>query len=282
MYKLNRIKTPMNKTRIISSILTIIFVILLIPVNRVMSQDGEERQKTPPEKECEEKKPKSLEKTKTGIDDFQSIIELETSINKGEIIFNYTKFQEVMDTSKDEYHTYAECIFNYSEKRILGNVGLSQGTVQANTPNIDWMDPKASCLSLDKLRGIMDDTAPNQLLLPLLDTNAAYSEYLDALVTLYQMQGREGGSDDTAIDAFLAAAQKYTNINLLVDMEKEVSLVVMNMAFIELKELRSSFVMHVQFQCMLNNLEKYRKWLGDIRTIVEGLPTKLEDASISK
>lgn len=254
----------------------------MLPAYNAMSQDGEERQKTAPEKECEEKKPKSLEKTKTGIDDFQSIIDLETGINKGEIIFNYTKFEEVMNTSKDEYHTYAECIFNYSEKRILGNVGLSKGTVQANTPNIDWMDPKASCLSLENLRGIMDDTAPNQLLLPLLDTNAAYSEYLDALVTLYQIQGREGGSDDTAIDAFLAAAQKYTNINLMVDMEKEVSLVVMNMAFIELKELRSSFIMHVQFQCMLNNLEKYRKWLGDIRTIVEGLPTKLEDASMSK
>jgi hypothetical protein len=277
----------MNKIRITSLILTITFLSLFIPANLAMSQDATE--KTPPEKECEEKKPKFLEEA--GIDDFKYLVDLEAQIDKGGVVFDYNKFQEILDENKTEYHKYVECIFNYAEKEILGNVGLSNGTIQANTPNspdvIDWMDPPAACLSYDKLNVIVNNTAPNQLLTPLLTIQGNYSDYLDALVALYKFRGQGIGLEDkelslTAIEEFSQKAALYTNMDLQIDMEKEMSIVAMNMAFTELKELRTSFVMHVQFQCMLNNLEKYRKWLGDIRTMVEAFPGRLEDASMSK
>ena len=267
----------MSRKRITSLILITTFISLIFPAYNVFSQE-EIKRPTAPEKECEELKPTfSVMYT-----DLQMRL-----IDEPDFEYNYSDFQNAFDEANEKYHKYVECIFNYAEKTILGNVGLSKGTIQANTPNIDWMDPQAACLTSDKLKEIKKNTEPNQLLAPLLDIQKEYADHLDNLVKFYQEQGKETGTGEdaiytTGVEQALIKISAQGAIERQAKAEKEMSLVSMNMAFNELKELRLSFFMHVQFQCMLNNLEKYRKWLGDIRTMVEGLPTMLEDASMTK
>jgi hypothetical protein len=233
---------------------------------------------TEPEKACEKENPVLLKKAANG--SFISINELGAQIDKGEIEFSYAKFNEGFGEAQEQYHGYVNCIFNYAESEILGNVGISQGTIQANTPTIDWMDPKAACLNTNKLIEIKNKTHPNQLLTPLLEIHAVYSDYLDALKALYESKGTETKGMGT--DKLKAMADAYTEIDRIIESEKENALVAMDIAFKSLKELRLAFFMHVHFQCMLNNLETYRKWLEKIRVIVEGFPGMLQDCSMTK
>lgn len=233
---------------------------------------------TEPEKACEKENPELLKKAANG--SFISINELSAQIDKGEIEFSYAKFNEGFGKIQEQYHGYVNCIFNYAESEILGKVGVSQGTIQANTPTIDLMDPKAACLDTKKLIEIKNKTTPNQLLYPLLEIHTVYSDYLDALMALYESKGTE--TKGMAMDQLKAMSASLTGIDLAVESEKENALVAMDMAFKSLKELRLAFFMHIHFQCMLNNLEKYRKWLEDIRVIVEGFPGMLQDCSMTK
>ena len=219
---------------------------------------------------------------------FIAITELNSSIEQDEFEFNYAKFQDEFEKVQKQYHEYVACFFDYAEKEILGNVGASKGTVQASTPNmINWMDPPAACLTSDKLKEIKNKTVSDAMLPPLLEIYNEYSDYLDALVVLYEYEGRETKIPDeelslSGIDQLTEMVKAYTGLDRIVKLEKENALVAMDIAFKSLKELRLAFFMHVHFQCMLNNLEKYRKWLADIRTIVEGFPLMLEDASMVK
>jgi hypothetical protein len=267
----------MKKYLISLSVIIALIINLTVPIYSATAQEVIQRP-TEPEKACDNQNPELLKKETNG--NFTSIKKLDNQIDKGEIKFNYAKFQEEFEKIQEQYHGYVDCVFNFAETEILGKVGISQGTIQANTPAFDLMDPKAACLNTDKLIEIKNKTTPNQLLTPLLEIQSIYSDYLDALKALYESKGTETGGAGT--NQLKAMSEAYTGIDLVVESEKESALVAMDIAFKSLKELRLAFFMHVHFQCMLNNLEKYRKWLEDIRIIVESLPGMLQDCSMTK
>ncbi len=45
--------------------------------------------------------------------------------------------------------------------------------------------------------------------------------------------------------------------------------------------MRLAFVAHVRFQCILRQLERYSQLLSEIRSLFEGLPKALQNASVS-
>jgi hypothetical protein len=262
----------------LKKIFTSLVIAILISVNLPPAYQTSAAEAIPrptePEKACADQKPELLKKDKDG---FISINQLNSQISKGEIKFNHSKFDKEFEKIQEQYHGYAECIFDYAEKTVLG-------TKESNAE--EWNNPPSACISQAELKKVIDYTSPNQMLEPLLETYNEYGNYLDELRDLYQIRGEEtGGTEDqpTALSATtklqLGAGIGGENIRLTKS-EKENALVAMDISFKSLKQLRMAYVMHVHFQCMLKNLEKYRQYLEKIRIIVEALPGILEDASM--
>jgi hypothetical protein len=264
----------MNIKKSITSLIIIVITLgLFIPSQITTAQEAIQRP-TKPEKGCEDLKPNF------GI--MYNNLDLKT--------YNFEIYNTAFNDARDAYHKYVECIFNYAEVKILGGVGVSKGTMQANTPNFDpsetpiispgieWMT-SAACLTHTELNKIIDDTSPNQMLYPLLETYNSYTDHLDKLINLYSFLGEEGG-ELTLQQQLDIKTRVITSATRKTDTEKQNALVAMNITFASLKELRLAFVMHVHFQCILNNLDKYRKKLEDVRIIVDSLPFELQDASM--
>ncbi len=265
----------MNFKKIISIIIIIILLSVQMPIRLVSAEESEV--KTEPEKACEDKRP---DFDSDYADLFLEIIEdPEAEID----IKNIDKF---LETEQEKYHEYVQCIFDFAEDQILDSGGAkTRGTMQANAPSFPWFKPEAACISEDKKNAAIKASAPTELLPPLLKTHSEYSDMLNKIVPKYEQDGTESTEDGESFswgelfDAKSSASRKLRNY---IDTEIDDSLIAIDITFITLKELRIAFVMHVQFQCMLNNLEKYRKVLESIRTIIGCMPGALRDASITK
>lgn len=272
----------MNIKKSITSLVIIIIALgLLMPSQMTTAQEAIKRP-TKPEEGCEDLKPNfGIMYTDLVIQTLENDTEAETSAFNA---YNLETYDTAFNDARDAYHIYVECIFNYAEVKILGSVGASKGTTQALTPNFDpgeapiigpaieWMT-KAACIKQPELKKIKDDTSPDQMLPPLLETYNSYTDHLDKLIGLYSVIGEEEGGEDVKTRVIIGATRKT-------DTEKQNALVAMNITFASLKELRLAFVMHVHFQCILNSLDKYRKKLKDVRVIVDSLPFELQDASM--
>jgi hypothetical protein len=264
-----------------------IFLIILLGTNYSVYQaiaatatgqvTAGQREATEPELECFDLQP-----------DFKNIYDdFEADIYMKETEPNMATFQNAFEEAQSYYHKYAQCMFDYAENQILQNKVNQGGTWQAKTPNelVDWLDTSAACISQEKLAEAIFNTEPNQMLPPLLELHSDYSEHLNKLIELYLLEGHEKGEDGKNLGGSDLLVTLNRNAGLLerqVIYELQNSLVAINLSFISLKELRTAFVMHVHFQCMLNNLEKYRKALENLRVIIDVLPGRLEDASMSQ
>ena len=291
-----RIINSMKKYLISLSVILAIITVLVLPSYGIAADDAikEDAEITEAQKACEDKKPELLQRyEKDNV--FVSLKKLQEDVATGEVLWSYGKFQEVFEEIQEQYHSYVECIFNYAEIQILGDfqVKFLQGTTQASMPTlgdvpiIDWLIPEAACIDEKKREEIFLNTSSDALLLPLLRTHNDYSDYLDGLSILYETDGREiiqteSGASTTLVEQVNIMADAYEGINRQIELEKQNALVAMDMAFKSLKELRMALLMHIQFQCIMNDLEEYRRWLEDIRSIVEMFPVMLKDCSMTK
>lgn len=255
-----------------------------IPVPKVNAQETE---MTKAEKACQ-KEAKAM--------DFDKLHEDWAKKLKGKP-FDSKAAQNAYELAQEAYHEYVECIFDFAESEILKKKMTSrQGIGLANTPNtpnvedvpvagylIDWMSPATACMEEEAYMKVIEDTNPGATLIPVQHAHYQYEKYLkDTLLALYYKNGIEVDSSGKALtgyDQIQSKTNAYKKFESEIENEIENSIVAMDIAFISLRELRTAFVMHVQFQCMLKNLEKYRKVLEDIRIIVDTLPGRLRDAS---
>ncbi|MBU0727647.1 hypothetical protein KKA95_03095 [Patescibacteria group bacterium] len=259
----------MKLKKVLIIVLSFVLIGIHIPTGY---SEGEEL--TEPQKECEDKKPDFLEKNEEGI--FVLIKTLEDEITAGTTKLNIDTLNEKFEDAQNKYHKYIQCIFDYSENRVLEKLIKPDG---------EYPSAEETC-GIDVV-SIIGDTNPDQMLTPLLNTYNIYSEYLDELGYIYLRSGRvdsgEGGENlYNALQQYNILSASFDEFNRKISSEKANALVAMDITFVTLKELRLAFVMHNHFQCMLFNLEKYRNFLGKIRTLVEGLPGKLKDASMTK
>jgi len=188
---------------------------------------------------------------------------------------NAGKFKTVFEQTQKRYHSYLECIFNESAKSILAADTGTDGFWIANTPNVPHLlEPEVACLEPDVMNELLENTTPNALLPYFLRAYNAYSKYLKDLQTRFQ-----GEITGTRLEQDYAKAQEADN---LISNEIQDSAVALKTAFVMLTELRQVFTIHVQFQCMLRNLEGYRKFLSELRKIITLIPNRIIDASIFK
>jgi hypothetical protein len=220
--------------------------------------ETQERIETEPEKACKGKKP-----------DF-TVLKTE---------WKEAGFNDVFNSSQKAYHDYLGCLFDYAESTILKRPRVKgRNSYLANIPNIDWMDPPAACLSDDEIRKALFDTDHSQMLTPVLETHRDYKNHLESMANVYRNRQASSQTPSTIGERAGTAA----GIERRIKSEIDSALVALDLAFTSLKELRLAFTIHVRFQCLLKHLEKYRKVLGEIRTIVVALPNKLRDASVTQ
>jgi len=251
----------MKKPKILITALITIMIFIQVPIGLM---DEEQDKPTAPEIECEDKKP-----------DFDELYNnLITSLAEAKKKINKASYSAAFEEAQNAHHTYIQCIFDFAEKKIKKFKPV-------------MMQPDEACLSEEGLKGIIENTSPDQTLPPLLTTYNNYSQHLDSLQALYEVEGIEDLAEDD--NAFTQAAKQLkasgeilAGIKRQVALEKENALVAMDMTFAALKELRSAFVMHVHFQCMLRNLNKYNTMLMKLRTVISNIPARLKDASMHK
>jgi hypothetical protein len=187
-------------------------------------------------------------------------------------------------------------MFDFAEKVLLKSDGAkSSGTMDANSLNtggipifstlIDWMAPDQACLDPLELKKIIQKSEPSQMLAPMLQEHADYRDHLQKIGDEFDGSGLltgDNGQSLSSLDTLRAKSANLGTVKRQRRMEIQSSLLAIDLMFTSLKELRLSLVMHVQFQCMLSFLQKYRKALEELRNVIEPLPALLEDASITK
>lgn len=186
---------------------------------------------------------------------------------------NEDDYKEAFEKMQTTYHDYIGCIFNFAESEIL-----------LEEEEIDWMNPDQACLDPIKLKEVMGKSEPKQMLGPILQAHADYKKYLYKLGYEFDSEGDPSTEDNKLYGQLEMLKARSENIGTLQrqrQMEIDSSLLAVDLMFTSLKELRLSFVMHVQFQCTLKFLDKYMKALENLRNVIEPLPDQLEDASIS-
>lgn len=187
-------------------------------------------------------------------------------------------FRLKFEKARTYYHDFVKCVFDQSAAEILGSAaGDTEGIWTANSPNLaEWMKPEVACLSEEKLAEILKSAGPQGLLKPLLLAHSQYVEYLRAI---YNQASVSPTVDEAARDQFWLIVDRNEFFKQLVENEAKDSIVALDAAFNGLKELRQAFTIHVRFQCMLRNLDHYRRALENLRSVMWVIPSLIEDAS---
>lgn len=251
----------MNTTKkIIGSSLALFIFSSILPLSSIAADE-----KSKAETHCEEYKP-----------DFDKIL---LDWNEGKKTADY---QKLFGKMQEAHHDYIGCLFDYSTSEILQTKKARFGSAfKANTPNsyaLDWMAPKSACIDTTEIGRLIEETSPVTLLGPLLQAHSDYDLKLGELLGLYQREGE----NDKETDTFSKKAETLRKNERQKQLEVDSSVVTMDVMLTSLKELRLSFVMHVRLQCTLKFLEKYRIALEGLRKVIDKLPRKTKDASITK
>ena len=175
------------------------------------------------------------------------------------------KFRLIFEETRSNYHGYINCIFNKATDGLLKSAG-------ANPKNLN--KPKQACLSdkgAQQLKQLLVDGSPENLLAPAMQAYQDYAVYLNDMQTLW--------ANNVTLDDFITGVERQQTLKRLVENEIQQSLVALDSAFIGLKEMRQAFVIHQHFQCMIKNLEVYRRILGNLRSIIATLPPLFHNAS---
>ena len=191
-------------------------------------------------------------------------------------------FRLAFEKARTDYHNYVKCIFDRAAIDMLASAsgdteGVGLAVLIDKLP--DLLKPKTACKKEKDLTKIMSDGSPKSLLKPLLETYNKYVGHLKAL--LVEISKNLEVPEESAQDFSLLITRKQA-FQLIIENEIQDAYVALDAAFITLKEMRQAFVMHVHFQCILQNLEAYRRVMENLRVVVESLPGVIEDCSMHK
>ena len=240
----------------------IIGLIFALTTNFVAVADEASEEKNDILKKCKDKKPKYEE----------ILIEEPYDLN----------FRLEFEKARTAYHDYVRCVFDRATIDMLGSVsGDTKGLTNANLVDFlpKLLNPKTACIKEEGLAKIMTDGSPNELLKPLI---GAYYEYVEHLKKLFEQVSLTFTFDEMTVQNFEILFSRNQVFRLIIENEIQDALIALDTSFIILKEMRQAFVMHVHFQCMLQNLELYRRVMENLRTVISALPPIIEDASMHK
>ena len=197
----------------------------------------------------------------------------------------YLVVRIAFENARTKYHDAIKCIFDQSTSKIFNSVdGLSDETDYdtqiAHTTNwANWLTPARACIKQDDIKKILKTTSPGELIGPIMET---YNQYTAFIKYLDSIAAANPSIDSSTIDNFAALFARYKILKLIMEDELQNAIVALDTAFIALKELRQAILLHIHFQCMLRNLENYRRVMANLRSVVDVLPPLIIDASMHK
>ena len=218
--------------------------------------------------------------TTTARSDFQKALVDEKDANDLDVRIAFEK-------ARTKYHDTVKCVFDIATIKLLGSAaGIGKSVKADDLPDLNQKvlselnKPDKVCALIEQgtLKDIINQDGPANLVEIMLKSYEYYSAFIRYLI----VQQQNYPSIDSSFLGFQEVAEHTNALNLIMENEIQDSIVALDTAFLALKELRLSFVMHVHFQCMMKNLEVYRKMLGNLRTLVMGVPGLIEDASMHK
>lgn len=181
-------------------------------------------------------------------------------------------YKEIFEEAQEIHHNYIGCMFKFAEDQFLEAAE-------------DWNSPEQACLTPEALKAIIQKTEPSQMLAPMLDAHSAYKDFLNEIGKNVSNSGEVKSASGQTLggaEALIKLNAELGTVSRQRQLEITSSLVAIDLSFTALKELRLSLVMHVHFMCIMQSLEKYRKSLGELRVIINRLPSLLRDASVTK
>ncbi len=199
---------------------------------------------------------------------------------------NNLKVRVAFEKARTQYHDAIKCIFDASTIAVLGSAaGIGGNLKKDDMPSLtkavlaDLNKPDKACLGDEKRNEVINSSDPSKLVPDLLGAYNHYSGFIDNLV---KRLGDAPTINPTEIGVLGPVTDRTDRLKLIMRNEQQDAIVALNGAFIALKELRRNFIMHVHFQCMMKNLEVYRKLLGNLRKVITTLPNVIQDASMHK
>ena len=220
--------------------------------------------------------------TKTAMDDFTKDLADTKNTNHNDL-----KVRIAFEKARAEYHDYVKCIFDVATIKILGSAaGIGISIKADDLPSLtkeilaELNRPDKACAVAENgiLKYIIAQDGPGNMVPYMLETYEYYADFLRWLMVQQRIH-------PTIPKGYSGLAKILDNSNalqLIIENEIVDSIVALDTAFLALKEMRLSFVMHIRFQCMMKNLEAYRMMLGNLRKLVMSAPGLIIDASMHK
>ena len=185
-------------------------------------------------------------------------------------------FRLAFERARTKFHMYAACVIDSAASSMLGG-DQTQATGVVNNGLGEMSNPKTACPNpRSDLTKKLNDANTQALLQATLEE---YNHYAEQLKNLLKAYDKDPPLDTGQID-FVAVAVHWKDMHNRVENEMQNAIVGLSNAFTMLGELRQVYVMHVQFQCMLQNLTQLRDYVGRIRKQVAAWPDLFTDASI--
>ena len=210
---------------------------------------------------------------------------LEKALSKNDNDSVTLKIRIAFETARKMYQDTIKCVFDVATVQLLGSAtGIGNSINKNNIPSIDQalpdlLRPDKMCRLADntKFKDIVNSTGPGSMLSPLLSAYNSYSDFISKyLAPKLDNVPVAGGGDVTDI------LKNSQGIKLIFENEIQNSIMSLDAALQSLKEMRQSFVMHVKFECILQDLQSYQALLKNIRSMVSVLPSIITDCSMHK
>ncbi len=212
--------------------------------------------------------------------------DLTKTLQKDDGDSNNLKYRIAFEKARTMYHDTVKCVFDASTIAILGSAaGIGTNLKKDDLPSLtrqvlaELNEPDKACLDDEKRNEVMNASDPSKLVPDLL---AAYNQYSDFVQYIIDQLESNPDIDPTENDALASVSARVERLKLIMNNELQNAIVALDGAFIALKEMRRNFIMHVHFQCMMKNLEAYRKLFSNLRKVITTLPSVIQDASMHK
>jgi len=241
-------------------------------------------------KTCEIKKLNdylSLKKDDKGVIQGGGYKNLNEAFSKSDGYSSEIKIRMAFENARTEYHETIKCVFDIASIKILGSAGGIGDNIRKNDiPDlskalIDLNDTDKMCTFAEsgKLKKIINDNGPEQLIQPILEAYSNYANFINYLADTFKNVEIKNTGSNIGLGDY---GDKYLRMKNIMGNEIQDSIVALDSAFQSLKEMRIAFVIHARFECMLKNLQMYQKMLKNVRSIISALPSAIEDASMHK
>lgn len=179
--------------------------------------------------------------------------------------YNEDELIDLFKKAHRQHHEYIDCLFSQAAEMILP------------APSKDDASPNDLCHSESEIKKLSNQSSTKAIMEKGLSDYDRYSDHLGKLGGLSENYFKSKKKGDIDFRYYVGRHREYQSV---IDEELQYSLVAFDRSLMSFDGMHQAYLVHLHLQCVQSNLQKYLKLLGKLRSIVEGLPWRIENASI--